>query len=84
MADKLRAIGRITRVLRDISHELRSPLARMRVAVGLARQPAGDPARRWNDWNAKSSARQPHQPGIEAGAPARVPTPISSASSSSR
>jgi len=46
MADKLRANrAAITRLLRDISHELRSPLARMRVAVGLARQPAGDPAR---------------------------------------
>jgi two-component system, OmpR family, sensor kinase len=46
MADKLRANRTaITRLLRDISHELRSPLARMRVAVGLARQPAGDPGR---------------------------------------
>jgi two-component system, OmpR family, sensor kinase len=46
MADKLRANrAAITRLLRDISHELRSPLARMRVAVGLARQPAADPAR---------------------------------------
>jgi two-component system, OmpR family, sensor kinase len=46
MADRLRANrAAITRLLRDISHELRSPLARMRVAVGLARQPAGDPAR---------------------------------------
>ena len=32
----------ITQLLRDISHELRSPLARMRVAVGLARQPPAD------------------------------------------
>jgi signal transduction histidine kinase len=29
-------------LLRDVSHELRSPLARMRVALGLARQPAAD------------------------------------------
>jgi two-component system, OmpR family, sensor kinase len=43
MADKLRANRRaITRLLRDISHELRSPLARMRVALGLARQPPTD------------------------------------------
>ncbi len=35
----------MTRLLRDISHELRSPLARMRVAVGLARRPAADLAR---------------------------------------
>jgi two-component system sensor histidine kinase CpxA len=43
MADQLRANrSAITRLLRDISHELRSPLARMRVAVGLARQAAAD------------------------------------------
>jgi len=42
MADQLRANrAAITRLLRDISHELRSPLARMRVAVG----PAGDAVR---------------------------------------
>jgi two-component system sensor histidine kinase CpxA len=46
MADRLRANrAAITQLLRDISHELRSPLARMRVAVGLARQPGGDPSR---------------------------------------
>jgi two-component system OmpR family sensor kinase len=33
------------RLLRDISHELRSPLARMRVALALARQPESDQAR---------------------------------------
>src|SRR5208283_4860850 len=39
MADQLKANRSArTRLLRDISHELRSPLARMRVAVGLARQ----------------------------------------------
>jgi two-component system sensor histidine kinase CpxA len=43
MADQLRANrGAITQLLRDISHELRSPLARMRVALGLARRPGGD------------------------------------------
>jgi two-component system sensor histidine kinase CpxA len=43
MADQLRANrDAITQLLRDISHELRSPLARMRVALGLARQPGGD------------------------------------------
>ncbi len=46
MADQLRANrSTVTRLLRDISHELRSPLARMRVAVGLARQPPADLAR---------------------------------------
>jgi two-component system, OmpR family, sensor kinase len=43
MADQLRQ-HRVatTQLLRDISHELRSPLARMRVALGLARQPSAD------------------------------------------
>jgi len=46
MADRLRANrAATTQLLRDISHELRSPLARMRVAVGLARQPAADHVR---------------------------------------
>jgi two-component system, OmpR family, sensor kinase len=39
MADQLRANrSATTQLLRDISHELRSPLARMRVALGLASQ----------------------------------------------
>jgi two-component system sensor histidine kinase CpxA len=43
MADRLRAHrDATTQLLRDISHELRSPLARMRVALGLARQPPAD------------------------------------------
>lgn len=46
MADQLRASrSAVTRLLRDISHELRSPLARMRVALGLARQPSADLSR---------------------------------------
>src|SRR5258707_220874 len=46
MADELRANrSATTQLLRDISHELRSPLARMRVALGLARQPPADLAR---------------------------------------
>jgi two-component system OmpR family sensor kinase len=46
MADQLKANRSArTRLLRDISHELRSPLARMRVAVGLARQLPADPGR---------------------------------------
>jgi two-component system sensor histidine kinase CpxA len=46
MADQLRTNrGATTQLLRDISHELRSPLARMRVALGLARQPPADFAR---------------------------------------
>jgi two-component system sensor histidine kinase CpxA len=45
MADQLKATRSArTQLLRDISHELRSPLARMRVALGLARQPKTDPA----------------------------------------
>ena len=43
MADQLRAARSArTQLLRDISHELRSPLSRMRVALGLARQSASD------------------------------------------
>jgi two-component system OmpR family sensor kinase len=46
MADQLRAHREaIARLLRDVSHELRSPLARMRLAVGLARRPSADLAR---------------------------------------
>jgi two-component system, OmpR family, sensor kinase len=43
MAQRLRALveGK-ERLLADISHELRSPLARMRVALALARQSGGD------------------------------------------
>lgn len=33
------------RLIRDVSHELRSPLARLMVALELARQQAGEPAR---------------------------------------
>jgi two-component system sensor histidine kinase CpxA len=43
MAEKLqRAAQRQTEMSRNISHELRSPLARIRVAVELARRKAGD------------------------------------------
>ena len=43
MAEKLqRAAEQQTELSRNISHELRSPLARMRVAVELARRKAGD------------------------------------------
>jgi two-component system, OmpR family, sensor kinase len=46
MADGLIANrAAVTRLLRDISHELRSPLARMRLAVGLARRPTADSER---------------------------------------
>jgi two-component system sensor histidine kinase CpxA len=43
MAERLqRGAKRQTELTRNISHELRSPLARMRVAVELARRKAGD------------------------------------------
>jgi two-component system, OmpR family, sensor kinase len=46
MAARLRDLVKSReRLLRDVSHELRSPLARMRVAVGLARQPGSDTGR---------------------------------------
>ncbi|MEJ1965949.1 MAG: ATP-binding protein [Gammaproteobacteria bacterium] len=42
MADRLSTlIAARQRLLRDISHELRSPLARMEMAIGLARQDPG-------------------------------------------
>jgi signal transduction histidine kinase len=42
MADRLSSlIAARQRLLRDISHELRSPLARMEMAIGLARQDPG-------------------------------------------
>jgi signal transduction histidine kinase len=46
MAERLEGLmSSERRLLRDISHELRSPLARLSVALGLARQrPAGDSA----------------------------------------
>jgi len=45
MVERLRGLlaGR-ERLLRDVSHELRSPLARLQVALGLARQPGADVA----------------------------------------
>ena len=43
MAENLqRAAAQQTELSRNISHELRSPLARMRVAVELARRQNGD------------------------------------------
>src|SRR5207237_7387285 len=43
MAERLDALVTAERrLLRDISHELRSPLARLNVALGLARQRAGE------------------------------------------
>jgi two-component system sensor histidine kinase CpxA len=43
MAQDLRAlVDERERLLRDVSHELRSPLARMRLAIGLAQRPNAD------------------------------------------
>jgi two-component system sensor histidine kinase CpxA len=45
MAERLNTvIGSQKRLLSDVSHELRSPLARLQVALGLARQRAGEHA----------------------------------------
>lgn len=45
MAERIDALIAAQRgLLRDVSHELRSPLARVQVAVGLARQRVGDQA----------------------------------------
>jgi two-component system sensor histidine kinase CpxA len=46
MAERIEALMTSERrLLRDISHELRSPLSRLNVALGLARQQAGDDQR---------------------------------------
>ncbi len=46
MAERLAAmVAARQQLLRDLSHELRSPLARLRMAVDLARQPGADPVR---------------------------------------
>ena len=46
MATRLGAlIDARKQLLRDMSHELRSPLARLQMAVGIARQQGSDPAR---------------------------------------
>jgi signal transduction histidine kinase len=46
MADRIETLfGSQQRLMRDISHELRSPLARLNVALELARQQAGETAR---------------------------------------
>jgi signal transduction histidine kinase len=43
MAERLRALLESHReLLRDVSHELRSPLARLQIALGLARRPNAD------------------------------------------
>ena len=43
MAERLRALLASHReLLRDVSHELRSPLARLQIALGLARRPNAD------------------------------------------
>jgi two-component system sensor histidine kinase CpxA len=50
MAERLQAmISSQQRLLRDVSHELRSPLARQAVALGLVRQQAGEPVQPWLD-----------------------------------
>ncbi len=48
MAERLAAmVAARQQLLRDLSHELRSPLARLRMAVDLAQQPGADPARQF-------------------------------------
>jgi two-component system OmpR family sensor kinase len=44
------------RLLHDVSHELRSPLARLQAAIGLARRPPSALTRRWSASNAKACA----------------------------
>jgi signal transduction histidine kinase len=46
MAERLRTLLESRQqLLRDVSHELRSPLARLQIALGLARRPGADLAR---------------------------------------
>lgn len=46
MAERIEdLVGSQKRLVRDVSHELRSPLARLNVALALARQRSGDEAR---------------------------------------
>jgi len=50
MADEIeRLVSTQQRMLRDVSHELRSPLARLQVALGLARKAAGDSCEKDHD-----------------------------------
>jgi two-component system sensor histidine kinase CpxA len=49
MAERLRALLASHReLLRDVSHELRSPLARLQIALGLARRPNADLAQEFD------------------------------------
>jgi len=58
MAERLEVlIGSQRRLLRDVSHELRSPLSRLEVALELARQRAGDRAQGPLDRIARESSR---------------------------
>ncbi len=58
MAERLELLVRAqSRLLNDISHELRSPLARLNVALALARQRAGSPAQSALDRADKESER---------------------------
>ncbi|MGH9523501.1 MAG: ATP-binding protein [Terriglobales bacterium] len=50
-------------LLRDISHELRSPLARLSVALGLARQRSGEPAQAMLDRIEREAERMNHMIG---------------------
>jgi signal transduction histidine kinase len=50
MAERIDALlGAQQRLLRDVSHELRSPLARLTIALELARQDAGKDASEYHD-----------------------------------
>ena len=58
MAERIQAlVGSQQRLLRDVSHELRSPLARLVVALELARSRAGDDAAKPLDRIEREAAR---------------------------
>jgi len=57
MAERLEKVfGAQKQLLRDASHELRSPLARLQVALGLARQRAHGARKSWTVSSVKPTA----------------------------
>jgi two-component system sensor histidine kinase CpxA len=75
MAERIESLMTAQRsLMSDISHELRSPLARLNVALGLARQRSGPEASAALIGQLLTLAR------LESGAEKRAPTPVNLAS----
>jgi two-component system sensor histidine kinase CpxA len=61
MAERLeRMVGSQRRLIRDVSHELRSPLARLQVALELARDRSAEGGSRWLDRIELEASRLDH------------------------